>query len=393
MLIEGIGIIRLRRPQTEDQNANELAEALDSGTVLPYGKRLSLRSAQRGMIMTDNPPPGLPPELVKLGLQLEQIFWPHAKRQRDEACRRQASPGLDPETQELKFVHYTSAEAALSIIRSKRIWMRNTTCMADYREVQHGFEILNRFFADKPKMDAFIAALDACVPGVAQESIDLFNRWWNDIRFNTFITSISEHDPSEDLHGRLSMWRAFGLSAARVAIVFRVPRVSAGVVALRLIFSPVAYLTEEEAHGVLTEVMRNCGTSREFLTSIDRKLLVETVFVMLLAGVTSLKHEGFREEREWRAIYCPGFYSSPLMESQIEVVTGVPQRVFKIPLDVTASPELADLDFSRIFHRLIIGPSPYPWPMFEAFREVLTQVGVGDAGDRVWTSNIPIRTA
>lgn len=60
--------------------------------------------------------------------------------------------------------------------------------------------------------------------------------------------------------------------------------------------------------------------------------------------------------------------------------------------DATASPALADLDFSRMFHRLIVGPSPYPWPMFEAFREALTQAGVVDAQARMWTSGIPIRT-
>jgi hypothetical protein len=193
--------------------------------------------------MTDsNPVPGLTPEQVQIALQLEQIFMPQAKRQRDEAYKRQAKPGEDTAAQELRFVHYTSAEAALKIIRSKRLWMRNTNCMADYREVQHGFDILNKFFSDRTKTEEFVAAFDARVPGVAQESINLFNRWWNDIQFNTFITSVSEHDDSEDRHGRLSMWRAFGMSTARVAIVFKVPKASAGALALRLIFSPAAYL-------------------------------------------------------------------------------------------------------------------------------------------------------
>jgi len=189
------------------------------------------------------------------------------------------------------------------------------------------------------------------------------------------------------------MWRAFGMSTARVGIVFKVSRVSAGALALRLMFSPVAYLTEEQAHGVLAEVMGNLAKSRDFLRSVDRTIVVETVFMMLLAGVTCLKHEGFHEEREWRAIYCPKFNASPLMESAIEVVGGVPQLVYKLPLDATPSPALTDLDFSRMFHRLIIGPSPYPWPMYEAFREALTKAGIVDAAERVWNSGIPIRTA
>jgi hypothetical protein len=101
--------------------------------------------------------------------------------------------------------------------RSKRMWMRNTTCMTDYREVQHGFEILRNFFSDQNKLAEFTKALDLSVPGGALEAINLFNQHWDTIRFNTYITSISEHDDEEDFHGRLSMWRAFGSStAARV---------------------------------------------------------------------------------------------------------------------------------------------------------------------------------
>jgi hypothetical protein len=37
-------------------------------------------------------------------------------------------------------------------------------------------------------------------------------------------------------------------------------------------------------------------------------------------------------------------------------------------------------------HQLTLEPSPYAWPMYDAFREELTKAGV-------WTSNIPIRTA
>jgi hypothetical protein len=73
-----------------------------------------------------NPLPDDLPEHLKVPAQLERIFMPMAFEQREEFHARDSSA---------RFVHYTSAEAALSIIRSKRIWMRNTTCMADYREV------------------------------------------------------------------------------------------------------------------------------------------------------------------------------------------------------------------------------------------------------------------
>jgi hypothetical protein len=137
---------------------------------------------------------------------------PHMRKQRDNFYAKGG-----------RFAHYTSADAAVSIIKTKRIWMRNTTCMSDYREVQHGYEMLRWFFSDNAKVGSFIEALDGCCSGVAQDAINLFDQWWNNIQFSTYIASISEHDDKEDLHGRLSMWRAFGGNAARVAIVFKVP--------------------------------------------------------------------------------------------------------------------------------------------------------------------------
>ena len=39
----------------------------------------------------------------------------------------------------IRFVHYTSAATVLKVLSTKRIWMRKTSCMNDYRE---------RFFMD-----------------------------------------------------------------------------------------------------------------------------------------------------------------------------------------------------------------------------------------------------
>lgn len=42
---------------------------------------------------------------------------------------------LGPGSQQLNLFTTHRPEAALSIIRSKGMWMRNTKCLADYREV------------------------------------------------------------------------------------------------------------------------------------------------------------------------------------------------------------------------------------------------------------------
>ncbi len=162
------------------------------------------------------------PEKIQLLMQLDSIFVPDANKQRAEAYAEA----------QLRLVHYTSAEAALSIIKSKRMWMRNTNCMADYREVHHGFNIFYEFFEHKAKKE-FVTQLDQCVHGVADEAITLFNqnainRGPNGIRFNTYIASLSKHDDTENNYGRLSMWRGFGGSNTRVAIVFSIPKSAGG---------------------------------------------------------------------------------------------------------------------------------------------------------------------
>jgi hypothetical protein len=138
---------------------------------------------------------------IEINQQFDAIFHPFAKTQRDALYAQNPSA---------RFVHYTSAESALKIVTSKRLWMRNTTCMTDYREVQHGYGILARYFADAQKRSTFVQSLDQCAPGVANEAMNLFDQWRFDIGANTYIASVSEHGDQEDNHGRLSMWRAFG---------------------------------------------------------------------------------------------------------------------------------------------------------------------------------------
>jgi DUF2971 family protein len=315
--------------------------------------------------------------------RIEKIFMPEATRQREKAGF------TDENSAGIRFVHYTSAEAAIKIIHSKRIWMRNTMCMADYSEVQHGFALMNSFFLNPENNKSFITALDNCYPEVSKDALLAFSHWWDRNRFETYITAISEHDDSEDEHGRLSMWRAFGGNSARVALVFRLPYATEGSMNLNLLFSPVAYLTEAGTHEVIREVIKNLIENVEFLRSVDRQAIVSMTFYMLLAGVVCLKHEGFREEREWRAIYIPMLRSSPLMRSSVETLGGVPQTVYHIPLDASCDRAVEDLDMGKILDRVIIGPTQYPLPMQRAFQTKLMEAGCSAP---VVLSRIPLRT-
>ena len=101
-------------------------------------------------------------------MRLRCIFMPYASKKAHEFY--EASKFY------ARFVHYTSAEAAMQIIKSKRIWLRNTTCMSDYSEVMHGYDILWKFFSNENNKGEFIKALEGVASGVAEEAIKLFDQ-------------------------------------------------------------------------------------------------------------------------------------------------------------------------------------------------------------------------
>jgi hypothetical protein len=50
-----------------------------------------------------------------------------------------------------RFVYYTSAETAMHILRSSEVWMRKSSLMNDYREIEHGFDCLNNAYKKNVK--------------------------------------------------------------------------------------------------------------------------------------------------------------------------------------------------------------------------------------------------
>ena len=201
--------------------------------------------------------------------------------------------------------------------------MRSVRCMSDYMEVVHGYQFLRQFFGNQEHRKEFDDALEPCATGIAAEALSLFDKLWVNIQFSTYICSISEHQESEDLYGRLSMWRAFGKPAARAALVLNLPR-EATAVGLNLTLSPVAYFSYEQVETELVRVISGVGEHCEFLKSVERETVVYAIFFMLMVATVSLKHEGFHEEREWRLVYSPQLRPSEFLRGSTQTIDGVP---------------------------------------------------------------------
>jgi hypothetical protein len=177
--------------------------------------------------------------------------------------------------------------------------------------------------------------------------------------------------------------------------VFRVSLFSQALAFLNCRFSPVAYVGSDQVVEIINEIIDNVMQQSAIVVAINYREVVQWIFWTLVMAVTCIKHEGFDEEKEWRVIYQPSFQpstSGPLLEEETTCIGGVPQVIYKMPIDDQVAIELADIDVASMFDRLIIGPTSQPWVMYEAFTRVLGKAGVADAGSRVIASGIPLRS-
>lgn len=313
--------------------------------------------------------------------ELERVFMPYTYERR-ERVRRQGA----------RFVHYTSAENLTKIIQSKNIWMRNARCMNDYMELSHGYEQLLSIFNNNDNKRAYFETLEPFGEGLGAKILTQFNQWWQNIHQNTYISSISEHDASEDILGRLSMWRAYGRVTGKSAMVMNLPLTPGAAKGLRIFASPVAYFTYQQVEQDFHDTLDSIKINSEFLKTVAPEKLRSIAFSMLMMACICLKHKGFEEEREWRIIYLPFISPSEHMIKSVETVDGIPQTVYKIPLVNNPKKNITGIDIPTILDRIIVGPSVYPAVMRDAFIDLLREVGVEDAQKKVFVSDIPLRT-
>jgi hypothetical protein len=310
--------------------------------------------------------------------QIERVFFPFMEQKKRAVV---AAGG--------RFVYYTTAETATKILKSKQFWMRNTTVMNDYMEVDHGFNCLHPAY-NGPLGARFRAALDGCFPGVEGALLQHFNGWLATIRSDTYLTCLSEHDDTEDENGRLSMWRAYG-GRAGVALVINGAVMSISGDPLGAYGSPVAYLDQKGFEAQFLAVVENIEREGEFVRSLGREKLRDIAFNMLRFAVLCTKHPGFHEEREWRVMASPTMYPSELMERTVEVVRGITQPVLRLPLRNRPEHSLVGLAPSEVLNRIIIGPCEFPQVMLAGFRQLLAEAQVAEPEKKVAVSGIPLR--
>ena len=252
-------------------------------------------------------------------LHILQLFHPYAFRKQKDIRTRKG-----------RFVHYTSAEVAVSVIRNREVWMRKATTMNDFMEIEYGLGCLISAYNGDPGVK-FKDTLENIYPGFCTELENRFNGWIPQFKNDTYLTCISEHLESEDAVGRLSMWRAYGGTTGVALVLNNAPFCSPSD-ALKAYSSPVAYFSPDQFKREFQTIADALEANASLIRTRPQEEIMGYVFAMLRYSMLATKHPGFHEEREWRVIYSPTFESSDNLISDIQIIRGVPQPIYKIPL-------------------------------------------------------------
>lgn len=315
-------------------------------------------------------------------IRLSQIFEPHWRKKRKAIHDEKGS-----------FVHYTSAENAWNIISKAELWLRSARCMNDYSEMSFGRSLLLETIDDGA---IFSGLIETVGKKNMKKALHIFNGFWKNLYNNTFIACISEHEDPEDNkndYGKLSMWRAYGERSAKAAIVLNIPfdepvtgRGSG--VALR----PVMYFDKKDLRIELDKITAALKQEHKFISSLPDGRLPLRIAQWLLIASVCLKHPGFKEEKEWRAIYFAlNCHTNPL-PNNVEMIQGIPQIVYKLKLEANPEKGLGWIDVPDLVDKIIIGPTQYPDPIVKAFEDALHKAGVANPEERIAVSNLPLRT-
>lgn len=302
---------------------------------------------------------------------LNEIFFPHHNQQLNRV-----------RDEKINFVHYTNADTAFKIIKNQEIWLRKVTVMNDFREFEHGKDNLISLIENSDEGKSLKKTLDSISSNLFDNVYSKFKEWSRYIKDDFYIACFSEHTETEDKIGKLSMWRAYGRNAG-VAIVlkrdFFFTSKHQG-----LDFSSVVYMGDSELIQEIAKLGSSILSQKDSVKNVPANVLEAYLFNVFRFAALCNKHEGFKEEKEWRLIATASLLPEGSVTTQ-EIVTiqGTPQNIVKI--------NLGNLNFKDMIDKVIIGPCQHPFEVYKSIASALKSIGAEKPEEMINISDIPLR--
>ncbi len=287
--------------------------------------------------------------------------------------------------------HYTSIHTLEAILRNKEFWFSNPLYMNDLEEVRFGIsEGLPAFMASQALEAACQTPQRAAL---LRQHFDFFFRMFDrEHILDTYVFCLSEHDPG-DGDGLLSMWRGYAANGNGAAIVFDTAQFTRRE-DTPLILARVVYASTEDRRKWIADKIEALAHQISALAIPDDKLHIPAFafFERLKMFALFTKHPGFREEREWRAVYLPERDLTKSFVHLIDYVIGPRGIEGKLKLKIAPMAGFIEDDISldKIIHRIILGPT-ISSPLARAAVKKMLDRHAPQLKDRIAASTIPFR--
>ncbi len=284
----------------------------------------------------------------------------------------------------INLAYYTDLSTVNLILKNNELWLRNVMCMNDYTEVKQGLEILRTYLNDDEYYKNKLLDI-LCKIGKDR-------KYWENILaellkdnelayfLHTYIACFTEHK-EDDNDGNLNMFRGYGRNKGAAMIFADFLNLD-----VPIALSRVLYCNEIEFKQYLNQFIESLENNVEVLSKIDVRTFENLFKQAILFAILSIKNPAFKEENEWRIIYCDKLLSNPeylkFYELDVQVINGLPQKIYKLKFKDR-------LNFKNLLRNIIIEKIPDFAVANMALNYYLEKCGC--VSDIVKISNIPVR--
>ena len=291
--------------------------------------------------------------------------------------------------------HYTSIEVFELILKTEEIWLSNPLFMNDWEELRFGTNEGARAFYGCKALES------ACKTSARYDRlVDAFSHYLDEFSnknaLDIYAFCLSRHEKEDNQDGRLSMWRGYGGNGKGVAIVFDTEKLDP-TPSSPFIVSRVRYESTAQRLEWLNKKMLETGSLIEQLevSDDDLYLVAYVLFERIKLAALFSKHDGFKEEKEWRIVYLKDRDKENKFTTSFgHVITGrgvEPKLRYKIcPIEGVTAP---DFSLSKLIYQIILGPSISHRLAHESVLRLMDNIKKSELKERVTCSRIPYRPA